>query len=96
MMLEFMGLMLPGSAFVNPSTELRAALDDAAVDTALNISGKPEYAIAQLVNEHSIINGVIGLLATGGSTNHTLHIVAIARAAGIELRWEDMDELEPL
>jgi phosphogluconate dehydratase len=93
MMLEFMGLMLPGSAFVNPSTELRAALDDAAVDTALNISGKPEYAIAQLVNEHSIINGVIGLLATGGSTNHTLHIVAIARAAGIELRWEDMDEL---
>ena len=93
MMLEFMGLMLPGSAFVNPSTELRAALDDAAVDTALNISGKPEYAIAQLVNEYSIINGVIGLLATGGSTNHTLHIVAIARAAGIELRWEDMDEL---
>ncbi len=93
MMLEFMGLMLPGSAFVNPSTDLRTALDDAAVAQAVAISGKPEYSIAQLVNEKSIINGVIGLLATGGSTNHTLHIVAIARAAGIELRWEDMDEL---
>ena len=93
MMLEFMGLMLPGSAFVNPSTELRAALDDEAVTQALKISGKPEFSIAQLVNEKSIINGVIGLLATGGSTNHTLHIVAIARSAGIELRWEDMDEL---
>ncbi|MGL4767760.1 MAG: phosphogluconate dehydratase [Formosimonas sp.] len=93
MMLEFMGLMLPGSAFVNPSTDLRAALDDAAVDAALAIAGKPEFSIAQLVNEKSILNGVIGLLATGGSTNHTLHIVAIARAAGVELRWEDMDEL---
>lgn len=93
MMLEFMGLMLPGSAFVNPSTELRSALDDAAVEYALKIANKPEFSIAQLVNEKSIINGVIGLLATGGSTNHTLHIVAIARAAGIELRWEDMDEL---
>lgn len=93
MMLEFMGLMLPGSAFVNPSTQLRAALDDAAVDCALKIAKKPEFSIAQLINEKSIINGVIGLLATGGSTNHTLHIVAIARAAGIELRWEDMDEL---
>ena len=93
MMLEFMGLMLPGSAFVNPSTELRAALDDEAVAQALRIAGKPEYSVAHIVNERSIINGVIGLLATGGSTNHTLHIVAIARAAGIQLRWEDMDEL---
>ncbi|GHA73585.1 phosphogluconate dehydratase [Formosimonas limnophila] len=93
MMLEFMGLMLPGSAFVNPSTELRAALDEEAVTQALSIANHPEYSIAQLLNEKSIINGVIGLLATGGSTNHTLHIVAIARAAGIELRWEDMDEL---
>ena len=93
MMLEFMGLMLPGSAFVNPSTDLRAALDDEAVAQALRIANKPEFSVAQLVNEKSIINGVIGLLATGGSTNHTLHIVAIARAAGIELRWEDMDEL---
>lgn len=93
MMLEFMGLMLPGSAFVNPSTPLRAALDDAAVAQALALVNKPEYSIAQLVNEKSIINGVIGLLATGGSTNHTMHIVAIARSAGIELRWEDMDEL---
>lgn len=93
MMLEFMGLMLPGSAFVNPNTDLRAALDDEAMVQALSISRKPQFSIANLINEKSIINGVIGLLATGGSTNHTLHIVAIARSAGIELRWEDMDEL---
>ena len=88
-----MGLMLPGSAFVNPNTDLRAALDDEAMVQALSISRKPQFSIANLINEKSIINGVIGLLATGGSTNHTLHIVAIARSAGIELRWEDMDEL---
>ena len=93
MMLEFMGLMLPGSAFVNPGTPLRAALDDAAV-TQLSVNlNHPNLTLAQLLNEKSIINGVIGLLATGGSTNHTLHLVAIARMAGIELRWEDMHAL---
>ncbi len=93
MMLEFMGLMLPGSAFVNPGTPLRAALDDAAVTQLLANTGEPNMTLAHLLNEKSIINGVVGLLATGGSTNHTLHIVAIARMAGIELRWEDMHAL---
>ena len=93
MMLEFMGLMLPGSAFVNPGTPLRAALDDAAVTQLLVNLNHPNLTLAQLLNEKSIINGVIGLLATGGSTNHTLHLVAIARMAGIELRWEDMHAL---
>ena len=93
MMLEFMGLMLPGSAFVNPGTPLRAALDDAAVTQVLVNLNHPNLTLAQLLNEKSIINGVIGLLATGGSTNHTLHLVAIARMAGIELRWEDMHAL---
>ncbi len=93
MMLEFMGLMLPGSAFINPGTPLRAALDDAAVTQLLVNLNHPNLTLAQLLNEKSIINGVIGLLATGGSTNHTLHLVAIARMAGIELRWEDMHAL---
>ena len=93
MMLEFMGLMLPGSACVNPGTPLRAALDDAAVTQLLVNLNHPNLTLAQLLNEKSIINGVIGLLATGGSTNHTLHLVAIARMAGIELRWEDMHAL---
>ena len=93
MMLEFMGLMLPGSAFVNPGTPLRAALDDAAVTQLLVNLNHPNLTLAQLLNEKSIINGVVGLLATGGSTNHTLHLVAIARMAGIELRWEDMHAL---
>ena len=93
MMLEFMGLMLPGSAFINPGTPLRAALDDAAVTQLLANIQHPNLTLAQLVNEKSIINGVIGLLATGGSTNHTLHLVAIARMAGIELRWEDFHAL---
>ena len=93
MMLEFMGLMLPGSAFVNPGTPLRAALDDAAVTQLLVNLNHPNLTLAQLLNEKSIINGVIGLLATGGSTNHSLHRVAIARMAGIELRWEDMHAL---
>ena len=93
MMLEFMGLMLPGSAFINPGTPLRAALDDAAVTQLLANIQHPNLTLAQLVNEKSVINGVIGLLATGGSTNHTLHLVAIARMAGIELRWEDFHAL---
>ena len=93
MMLEFMGLMLPGSAFINPGTPLRTALDDAAVTQLLANIQHPNLTLAQLVNEKSIINGVIGLLATGGSTNHTLHLVAIARMAGIELRWEDFHAL---
>lgn len=93
MMLEFMGLMLPGSAFIHPKSPLRAALDNAAVTQLLNNIHSKTGQLTDIVNEKSIINGVIGLLATGGSTNHTLHLVAIARMAGIQLRWEDMHDL---
>jgi len=95
MLMEVMGLHLPGSAFVNPGTPLRDALTAAAarrVATLTALGG--EYTpIGELVDERSIVNALIGLLATGGSTNHTLHLVAIARAAGITIDWTDFDEL---
>jgi phosphogluconate dehydratase len=95
MLMEVMGLHLPGSAFVNPGTPLRDALTAAAarrVATLTALGG--EYTpIGELVDERTIVNALVGLLATGGSTNHTLHLVAIARAAGITIDWTDFDEL---
>ncbi len=95
MLVEIMGLQLPGSSFVNPGTPLRAALTDFAVERALRMrAGGPEpLAIAQVIDEKAIVNGIVGLLATGGSTNHTLHLVAMARAAGIRIDWDDFAEL---
>src|SRR6202012_3552020 len=95
MLMEIMGLHLPGSSFVAPDTPLRDALTAEAVRRvpALRRPGGPHLAIGHIVDEKSIINGVIGLHATGGSTNHLLHLVAIARAAGVELRWDDFDAL---
>ncbi len=95
MLMEVMGLQLPGSSFVNPGTPLRAALTDFAVERALRMrAGGPEpLAMAEIVDEKAIVNGIVGLLATGGSTNHTLHLVAIARAAGIRIDWDDFAEL---
>jgi phosphogluconate dehydratase len=95
MMMELTGLHLPGSAFVTPNTPLRDALTAAAPRRAVEIrDGTNEYApFSAVVNEKSIVNAVAGLLATGGSTNHTLHLVAMARAAGIRLTWEDFDDL---
>lgn len=93
MMMEFMGLQLPGGSFVNPGTPLRAALTHEAVRTVLNIAKGDGAPIGTIVDEKAIVNGVVGLLATGGSTNHTMHLVAIAAAAGIRLTWEDFDEL---
>lgn len=95
MMVEMLGVQLPGASFVYPGTELRDALTKAAVDRLVKITGsagsyRPLY---EVITEKSIVNSIIGLLATGGSTNHTLHIVAVARAAGIEVTWADMDEL---
>lgn len=95
MMVEMLGVQLPGSSFVYPGTELRDALTRAAVDRLVKITEsagnyRPLY---EVITEKSIVNSIIGLLATGGSTNHTLHIVAVARAAGIEVTWADMDEL---
>ena len=95
MLMEFMGLQLPGGSFVNPGTELRDHLTSEAVRTVLNITalGDSYTPIAHIVDEKAIVNAVVGLLATGGSTNHTLHLVAIAAAAGIIIDWNDFAEL---
>ncbi len=95
MLMEIMGLQLPGSSFVNPNTPMREALNREGVRVILeNIRDKHfDRTIGQIVSTKSIVNGIIGLLATGGSTNHTLHILAIAKAAGIHVTWEDFSEL---
>jgi len=95
MLMEVMGLHLPGASFVNPGTPLRAAFTDAAAArvTALTTWGENYTPIGHIVDEKAIVNGCVALLATGGSTNHTLHLVAIARAAGITLTWDDLSDL---
>jgi phosphogluconate dehydratase len=95
MLMEMMGLHLPGAAFVHPYTPLRDALTAAAAQRAVEIGmNKQAYApLSRVIDEKAIVNGVVGLLATGGSTNHTLHLVAIARAAGIEINWDDFADL---
>jgi phosphogluconate dehydratase len=95
MLMEVMGLHLPGAAFVNPGMPLREELTRAAARRAAAIThlGKEFTPIGRLVDEKVIINAIVGLLATGGSTNHTLHLVAIARCAGILIDWDDFNEL---
>lgn len=95
MMMEMMGLHVPQSAFVNPGTKLRQALTRAAVHRLAEIGwGGDDYRpLGRVVDEKAIVNAAIGLLATGGSTNHAIHIPAIARAAGIVIDWEDLDRL---
>ena len=94
MLLEVMGLQLPGSSFVNPGTPLRDALTADAVRRVLALASSAQPSgLADIVDERVIVNGIVGLLATGGSTNHTLHLVAIARAAGILIDWDDFAEL---
>ena len=95
MLMEIMGLHLPGSAFVHPHTPLRDALTAAAAQRVLELTaeGGAYTPIGHVVDEKAVVNGIVGLLATGGSTNHTLHLVAIARAAGIIIDWNDFDEL---
>jgi phosphogluconate dehydratase len=95
MLMEFMGLQLPGGSFVNPGTELRDHLTRAVVRQLLAIThlGENYMPIGEIVDEKAVVNGIIGLLATGGSTNHTIHLVAIAKAAGITIDWEDFAEL---
>nr|WP_199611997.1 phosphogluconate dehydratase [Flocculibacter collagenilyticus] len=95
LIVEVMGLHLPGASFVNPGTELRDALTKAAakqVTRLTDLSGN-YMPIAHIVDEKSIVNGIVALLATGGSTNHTMHLVAIARAAGIIINWDDFNDL---
>jgi len=95
MLLEVMGLHLPGSAFVPPNTPLRDALTAAAARRAAQITalGREYLPLGQVLDERSLVNAIVGLLATGGSTNHTLHLVAIARAAGIVIDWDDFSDL---
>ncbi|MEE4338396.1 phosphogluconate dehydratase [Erythrobacter sp.] len=93
MMMEMMGLHIPGAAFVQPGTKLRQAFDRAAMHRLAALSGTTERTLAQVVDEKAIVNAVIGLLATGGSTNHAIHIPAMARAAGIRIDWNDMAEI---
>lgn len=95
MIMEMMGLHLPGSAFIHPNTPLRDALVAAAPKRAIEIGqGTNAYTpMARVVDEKAIVNAVAGLLATGGSTNHTLHLIAMARSAGVLIDWQDFDEL---
>lgn len=95
LLMEVMGLHLPGSSFVNPGTPLREALTRAAAARAVAITrqGGEPTPVGELVDERTIVNACVALLASGGSTNHTLHLVAIARAAGIALTWQDLADL---
>lgn len=95
LLLEAMGLMVPGAAFVNPGTALRDALTRAATWRAAAMAGSrtERSSLAEIVDERSMVNAVVTLMATGGSTNHTMHLVAMARAVGLTLTWEDMAEI---
>ena len=93
MMMEMMGLHIPGSAFIQPGTKLRQALARAAMHRLAALTGSRERSLARCVDEKAIVNAAIGLLATGGSTNHAIHIPAMARAAGVVFDWNDLSEL---
>ena len=95
LMLEVMGLQLPGSSFVNPDDPLREALNKTAAKQVCRLTqmGTQYTPIGKIVDEKSVVNGIVALLATGGSTNLTMHIVAAARAAGIIVNWDDFSEL---
>ena len=95
MLLEFMGLQLPGSSFEPPGGQMRDALTRAATQHALALTQQAQNytPIGHIVDEKSIVNAMVGLLATGGSTNHTIHLIAIAAAAGLEITWQDLTEL---
>ena len=95
MLMEAMGLHIPGSAFVNPTEELRDGLVREATERACKISnlGKNYTPISSIVDERCIVNAIVALVATGGSTNHTIHWIAIAKAAGILIDWQDFSEI---
>jgi phosphogluconate dehydratase len=94
MLMDVMGLHLPGAAFVHPDDPVRAALTDATARRVIEIAASERpYGIGQVVDERSVVNGVVALLATGGSTNHTMHLISMAAAAGVDLTWEDFDDL---
>ncbi len=95
MLMEFMGLHLPGASFVNPGTELRDALTAEAAKRALAISdlGNEYTPVSDILDERAFVNGIVGLMATGGSTNLLIHLIAMARAAGVVLDWADFEAL---
>jgi len=93
LLMEVMGLHLPGSSFVNPDDPLREALTAEAGRRAVAVTREEHTPVGELVDERTVVNACVALLATGGSTNHTIHLVAIARAAGIELTWDDLSDL---
>ena len=95
MVVEFMGMQLPGSSFVHPDAPLREALTAAAARqvTRLTTNGNEGLPLGKMIDEKVVVNGIVALLATGGSTNHTMHLVAMARAAGIIINWDDFSEL---
>ncbi|GBR43257.1 MULTISPECIES: phosphogluconate dehydratase [Neokomagataea] len=95
MMVEIMGLMMPDSAFINPHTKLRQAMTRASIHrlSEISMNGNDARPLAECVDERALVNAAVGLLATGGSTNHTIHLPAIARAAGIIMNWEDLSDL---
>ncbi len=93
MLMELMGLHLPGTAFVNPGTPLREALTRASTQRAVALAEAGAGHIGAVLDEHAFVNGIVGLMATGGSTNHALHLPAMARAAGLVIDWDDFDAL---
>jgi len=98
MLMEIMGFHLPGASFINPGTPLRDALTKEATKRALAITalGNEFTPAGEMIDERSIVNGIVGLHATGGSTNHTIHLIAMARAGGIQLTWQDISELSDI
>ncbi len=95
MLMEIMGLHTPGASFVNPGTPLRDALTREATRRALAITalGNDYTPVGKMIDERSVVNGIVGLHATGGSTNHTIHLIAMAAAAGIAITWQDISDL---
>jgi phosphogluconate dehydratase len=95
MLMEIMGLHTPGSSFINPGTPLRDALTREAARRALAITqlGNAYTPVGRMIDERSVVNGIVGLHATGGSTNHTIHLIAMAHAAGISITWQDISDL---
>ena len=93
MMMELMGLHIPGAAFANPGTKLRQMLTRAAVHRLAGLAKDKKRPLCEAIDERAIVNAAVGLLATGGSTNHAIHLPAIARAAGIKIDWQDLNDL---
>ena len=95
MLLEMMGIQLPGSSFINPGETIRDMLTDEAVETVLAAtrSGTQYLPLGVIIDARAIVNAIVGLHATGGSTNHTMHLIAIAQAAGLSVTWDDFSAL---